>query len=96
MSDEPDVDVLAVEALIADRGGVTFVEIEQALAARGVEVTGQLEMVIGDRNIVLWAGMSERFVAIMSALERRRTVAPMPTSVLTYMADGKFLLYPLA
>lgn len=95
---EPDADpdVLAVEALIADQGGVTFVEIAQLLARRGVPVEGTLELVIADRNIVLWAGMSERFMTIMEAVRARRRVTPRPTSALTYMADGGFLRLPLA
>jgi hypothetical protein len=91
-----DPDVLAVEQLITQRSGVSFVEIERLLTSRGVETKGPHALVIDKYNIALWAGMSERFVAVMDAVQARKNVSLKPTSCLVYLADGGMLRMPLA
>lgn len=91
-----DADVLAVEELIAKRRGVTFVEIGQLIEGRGIAAKGDLSLLIKDYNVVLWTGMSERFLEIVMAMQARKRVIPKPTSVLVYAVDGVLLTLPLA
>jgi hypothetical protein len=86
----------AVEEYILEIGSVSFVEIERVLVGRGVDVRGEHAMVIDSHNLVMWAAMSEHFMAIMDALQRRKRIEPKPTSILVYLADGALLKFPVA
>lgn len=75
---------------------MSFVELEQFLAARGVEVEGDQEVVLaGNENVVVWSGVSKAFADEVNDL-LRAGVRQQRTQVLVYAVDGKLLDLPIA
>jgi hypothetical protein len=92
----PEVDIVdALEEFIRDRDHVSMIEIGEFLRSHGVEVEGERSLEI-DRNIVLWAGMSDPFIDIMDQLQGRGSVIPTWAGYSTYSMDGRILPLPLA
>lgn len=86
----------AIEAYVRrSGGGATFVDFENHIPGFSgddyrISFTGEAS------NIVLWQGMTETGVAALEILRKAQRIVPVPTSILTYYADGKVLTYPLA
>lgn len=75
---------------------VTLAEIQEFLSAY-MDVEGETELALGhDPNIVLWAGMSDEFVAFMRQLWGDPALALDGCSPWAYMMDGKSLNLPIA
>ncbi len=87
----------AMESYIVESGGgVSMVELER-VAGEEIDTSGDLAWVVpNDSNLVLWAGMSEDFVAAIDALRERGNVEAGGANPLIYIIDGKSLNYPLA
>jgi hypothetical protein len=73
---------------------VSMAELENWLAGRGVNVAGEHSLEIAP-NTVLWAGVSEVFCDILDQLRPYLDLVPA-SSLLVYIADGKFLSLPIA
>ena len=85
-----------IETFVKQRDFVTFAELVHHL---GVEypLEGELSLVTaGDRNLILWAGMSRLFYEAVVELLHGGQVVPQPTSILTYLIDGRSLTLRLA
>jgi len=73
---------------------VTFVELRR-LWAPHCDVVGDLAVCLDDNpNIVLWAGVSERFCRLVALLENTGKVTIKPTAYLTYLLSGGWLVLP--
>lgn len=73
-------------------GGVTFVELKDMLG-RYMDVQGTWAWEIAP-NTILWADMSEQFLAVMDEARPRLDIAP--AAWLVYAMDGGLLSLPLA
>lgn len=78
-------------------GAVSFVEIERMLAPY-VEVKGDVSIGIGihNKNIIFWAGLSEKVAQAIIDLEINGKIHFRPTNTFVYLIDGKALTYPIA
>jgi hypothetical protein len=77
-------------ATIDRAGDATMVELQSAV---GDESKGEYSFEFAP-NVVMWAGMSEMFLAALQSL--RPVIEPHPSSVLCYLYDGGTLRLPLA
>ena len=78
--------------MLQEKGsGRSFVELEKINGFAGSQ-----EMVIGDKNIVIWSSISEEAIMALDELRLNETINIVETSPLTYHADGTLLSYPLA
>jgi hypothetical protein len=68
----------------------SMVDLSNAL---GDEAKGDLMWELGAPNMIIWADMSHLFCSALESL--REQIEPVPTSWLTYMADGGTLHLPL-
>ena len=75
------------------RDGVSFVEIERLFSP--TEIKGELAMEF-KHNLIMWAGMNEKFCDAMRLLQKEKKVAVTPTTVFVYMVDGGMLKLPIA
>lgn len=73
---------------------VSFVELENWLAERGMAVKGQHALEAGP-NIVLWAGVSEAFCDFARRLQPHIDLAPVST-ILVYAVDGRLPDLPVS
>jgi hypothetical protein len=79
--------------LVKERGGsVSFVEIEGAFA----DAQGDHEIILDDRNIVLWQGVSYQLADAVRDAIKMGLVELSPTNPLVYAIDGKLLRLPIA
>jgi hypothetical protein len=86
----------AVVTLIYDRDHVTFAEIERRLEGL-LELQGHTMLECPSAsNIILWAGMSEPFAAVMQEVQASGLVTMTGTSLLVYLIDGKVWQLPIA
>jgi len=87
----------AVVELVRARDHVSFVEIQNLFKGAGMETRGNVIMLL-ERNVVMWAGVSDEFADILDAvrLEQPRRVWPHPSSPLVYLIDGGLLKFPIA
>ena len=74
---------------------VSFVELQQRLAPY-METSGDVELVMGGANLVMWAGMSQGFVDAVLQAERNGRIQWEPASVLVYLIDGAVPSMPVA
>ena len=85
----------AIVTYVERKDYVTFAELQQDLAAQ-YDTTGMFALTLDHPTLVLWAGMSERFVdALTRALDANR-IYLHPASVMTYWIDGGALNLPIA
>jgi hypothetical protein len=82
--------------LVRRRRCVSFVEME-----REIEGFGGGDMSLGIENdkvsnIMLWWGMTPAAVDAMAELRKQQLIHPIPTTILTYMIDGRVPQLPLA
>ncbi len=89
----PGLSDMAQEILemITQRGRVSFAEL-----ARIEGFQGEASYELGDRNILLWAGMSLEACDAMQQLENGKHIEADPCSVIVYLADGLSLKLPIA
>lgn len=81
---------------VDEKGGVTFVELEQVLSDY-MEVEGDYQYAMEeDPNIIFWAGCSEQFVTIIQDLVSNERIFMNSTPQWVYMVDGKGLTLDLA
>ncbi len=93
-----DVSVLVEKVIARVRylgGSVTFVEIEDCLGESVAKGDLAFTLLEPYENIVLWSGMSEDFVAVISAIQQSRALDIKPTEWLTYALDGGALKLPI-
>jgi len=79
-----------IDAIRKTRGGTSFVELENIPGSVGEKALFAAE------NLVIWLGLSEKFVDSFNGLFRDGMIDIKPTSTLVYMIDGKALSIPLA
>jgi hypothetical protein len=84
-----------VMAFITARDRVTFMELKSFLRHRGAPTEGTLSVEAWP-NGVLWAGMSEEFVALVNSLRASHQVDLVPGNWLAYLHDGSILRLPPA
>jgi hypothetical protein len=79
--------------LVRERNGaVSFAEIvRECASARGDRTLYCAD----DPNLVIWMGLSERFVEALEELIAEGRVELVPTSPLVYVSDGLGLNFPL-
>jgi hypothetical protein len=77
--------------LIQRRDHVTFAERAQAIP--GFRGDYMMEIL---PNVVLWAGLSAEAIDAIDELRVGKRIAVEPASVLTYLADGAALKFPVA
>jgi hypothetical protein len=75
---------------------VSFVQIRRVLEQAGIPTKGSQALSLGDPNLILWAGVSDEFAAVVTELHAAKAIHPVSTSVLTYLAEGCMLSFPLA
>lgn len=75
---------------------VTFAELERNIEGFRYKELPHLSMELENQNIVLWEGLSEEAYFAMSELISTGIILAYTTNPLTYHADGKILLYPVA
>ncbi|HOR00069.1 MAG TPA: hypothetical protein PLJ35_14740 [Anaerolineae bacterium] len=79
--------------LVRERRYVSFVELERLL---GEGMAGDGCATLGDNeNVVLWSGVNDAFAGAVSDLLQSGAVKLVPTSWMTYAADGAMLSLPL-
>lgn len=79
--------------LVRERRHVSFVELERLL---GADMAGDGQLTLGGNdNVVLWSGVNDAFAEAVSDLLRSGAARLVPTSWLTYAADGGMLSLPL-
>jgi hypothetical protein len=74
---------------------VSFVELQNALSSY-FETRGDVRILLGDTNIVLWDGVTEEFAEALETLRATKKLGITPASWLTYMMDGGCLKLPFA
>jgi hypothetical protein len=85
----------AVVEFVRERDWVTPVEIQQRFAAY-FPVHGTFDWASGThRNVIFWVGLSEELADAIIDLLRAERRFMHPASMLTYFADGAFLMLPL-
>lgn len=88
-------DAAAIEAYIRTFDHVTFAELANRFQ-HYIGTKGSLALFTpADPNIILWAGMSERFSAAVIALLQEQRIVPKPTTPLVYLMDGGMLKCPI-
>jgi len=79
--------------LVRERRHVSFAELERFL---GADMTGDGQLTLGGNDsVVLWSGVNDAFAGAVSDLLQSGVVKLVPTSWLTYAADGAMLGLPL-
>ncbi len=79
--------------LVRARRYVSFAELERLL---GEEMAGDCSLTLGDNDaVVLWGGVNRAFADTVTGLVAGGAVKLVPTSWLTYAADGAMLSLPL-
>lgn len=91
----------AAEAALAvirrHRTGTSFVELVAAIGAAGVPTEGDQALFLpGDRNIVLWVGVTQQVVDVVNELLTAKLAHLHPTQPLTYFIDGQVPTFPVA
>lgn len=77
-------------------GGCTFNDIQEDFS-EFVDLKGDLEILYpGYENIIIWSGMSDEFVRILSELRREYKIHLVPTHILTHLVGGGCLNIPIA
>lgn len=56
---------------------------------------GDYEIYFGERNWVLWSGVSQEAAAALHKLRSAGSIVYVPTALLTYLIDGCTLSYPI-
>jgi hypothetical protein len=86
-------------AWVRIRDYVSFAELEDWLARRGIPVKGEYSLDAGQHpNVVFWAGVSEEFCDIVRELKPHLDLEPCSpmSATLIYLVDGKALNLPFA
>lgn len=79
--------------LVRERRYVSFAELQRLL---GEEMAGECSVTLSDNDaVVLWAGVNQRFAETVTDLVADGAVRLIPTSWMTYAADGAMLDLPL-
>lgn len=100
MSDQARLDARTEEAvesfvaLVETKDWVSFVELQRHAEGRGIPTKGSLSLEAVP-NAVMWANMSEDFVALVHAIRTDGRVAVAGGDVLSYIADGGMLTLPV-
>jgi hypothetical protein len=82
---------------ITRRDWVSFVEISRELEIRGIPTEGEFEIgVPGYANLIMWAGMSEEFVAVLDEMWGDPRIVLDSGHFLAYLIDGVMLTLPIA
>ena len=81
---------------IEDRDYVSFPQLERHGAQAGYAMEGTAALELGGKNVVVWMGMSQAFCDAIRELLDEKTIFLCPTTSLTYLADGKILILPIA
>ena len=86
----------AVIEYVTAKDWVTLAEIQEFLAPY-MEVKGEAQLsLVHDRNIILWAGMSEEFADFLHGLWGDPSLVLDACSPMAYMMDGGMLNLPIA
>jgi hypothetical protein len=56
---------------------------------------GEHSLCLGDDNMVLWSGMTQEAVTIISELLNENAVHAHPSTLLVYLVDGRHLTLPI-
>ncbi|MCE9584669.1 MAG: hypothetical protein K8T20_19430 [Planctomycetes bacterium] len=86
------------EAFIVKTGGVSFVELTRQVKEGEPSLKGDHAVTVDMPKggyIVLWAGVSEEFVAAVKTMMARKNVEAKPTQIMVYVADGAVPNYPV-
>lgn len=82
----------AIIAMLKEKGsGRSFIELSEIKG-----FAGDQEMVVGDKNIVIWVDMSSDAISALNQMRDDKFIDIVATSELTYHADGVLLHYPIA
>jgi hypothetical protein len=76
-------------------GSMSFVDVERYLASEGVETEGDRIVELG-YGVVLWAGVSSEFCALLKQAMGSGLVEAVACSPFVYWHDGKSVDLPLA
>jgi hypothetical protein len=79
--------------------GTSFAEILRDLERAGIDPSGHVAVAnddLWDRNIVLWANLSDEVVDELADLVGNQVIEYSPTSYLVYLVDGRMLSLPIA
>lgn len=75
----------------------TFAELEKVFAAADFDYKGDYALSAGsDPNLIAWAGWSQQAINIVRKLLEDSKLYLYPAQLLTYLADGKALTFPIA
>lgn len=80
-------------AFVIDRRYVSFVQIQKTFQDTGGPCSLSLT---GCDNIFLWFNMSLKLANLIEDIVSDKEVRLLPTSWLTYLADGKMVSFPVA
>lgn len=82
--------------MIKDKGGVSFVEIEEYFDKVGFNYQGE-EWITNsnDTNIVFWSGWNEKACKLLISLLKDKLIEMTPTPLWVYLVDGKVLTVPV-
>lgn len=87
---------LGLVKMIKDKGGVSFVEIENFFDEIGFDYHGEEELNHSENNkIVFWSGWNEQACKLLVELLKDKSIKMAPTTALVYYADGKVLTLPV-
>lgn len=85
----------AIDYILA-HPGTSFIELERVYEAEtGQSAEGNYAMDIAP-HLCIWANVSKDFVDFVNAIKASLLAYAYPTSVLTYVIDGKMLRMPIA
>jgi hypothetical protein len=75
---------------------VTFVELQRKFAEH-IPTRGDHAFCLeSDENLILWTGLSNEFIELLSKAMAAKRIFPHPASVLVYAVDGSMLTLPVA
>lgn len=83
-----------LEAVKRHAGTASFVDLEKAMAAAGIEYQGEY-LIPAHKKVVLWSDWTQEACEAVLELRANNEIHYTPTSFLTYLADGKAMNLPI-
>ena len=78
--------------MIKDKGGVSFVEIENFFDEIGFDYQGEEQLNSGKNNkIIYWSDWNKQACELITELLKNKQIEMTPTPLWVYLADGKVL-----
>lgn len=84
-----------IDLIREKNGGVSFVEINRALEADGMEVRGDYAIDLG-LNVMAWGNVTQMYVEVIKRVVESNEVHMQPTQTLVYIVDGEVMRLPIA